>query len=175
MRCTKNNYLFDGDVCTGTDSKGRTFIFDSCCYDKIKDYNWYINYNGYVASHYYMSNGKRTALYMHRLLLDMDEHDTKHHIDHINHNMSDNRLSNLRVCTIQENGMNRKTSKNNKLGVKGVYQIKSGKYKAQIKFNQKTIRIGEYNTVKEAADAYDKKALELFGEFANLNNYKEEI
>ena len=34
---------------------------------------------------------------------------------------------------------------------------------------QKRIRLGHYLTAEEAAKAYDKKAKELFGEFAELN------
>lgn len=173
MKHSKNIYRFDGDICIGADSKGREFIFDSCFYDKIKEYCWYVSANGYVASHYYRSDGKRTALYMHRLLFDMDEYDAAHPIDHINHNGTDNRMSNLRICTTQENGMNRKASKNNKIGVKGVHKTSCGKFRAQIKYNQKMITIGEYPTIKEASDAYDKMAKLLFGEFANLNNYEE--
>jgi|TARA_R110002020_G_C15975619_1_gene747963 hypothetical protein len=42
-------------------------------------------------------------------------------------------------------------------------------WEAYIMFNQKNIYLGSYKTKEEAARAYDKKAIELFGEFAQLN------
>jgi len=42
-------------------------------------------------------------------------------------------------------------------------------WEARISFNTKKIYLGSYKTKEEAARAYDKKAIELFGEFAQLN------
>ena len=55
--------------------------------------------------------------------------------------------------------------------------IVQGKYwVAKIVNNKQQIHIGTFNTDIEAAKAYDKKAIELHGEFAKLNfpleNYK---
>ena len=43
------------------------------------------------------------------------------------------------------------------------------KWTATVQYNLSQFRLGVYNTRVEAARAYDKKALELFGEFACLN------
>lgn len=43
-------------------------------------------------------------------------------------------------------------------------------YRAQIKYNKKIYSLGNFKNMTEAALAYDKKALELYGtEFAKLN------
>lgn len=42
-------------------------------------------------------------------------------------------------------------------------------FKARIKFDGKTINIGEYKTEEEAAKAYNDYAIKLFGEKAKLN------
>ena len=42
-------------------------------------------------------------------------------------------------------------------------------WRAYIRHNQKLIHLGMYKTKEEAARAYDKKAVEVFGEFAHLN------
>ena len=53
---------------------------------------------------------------------------------------------------------------------KGVVWYKiTGKWRATIKIAQKDIHIGYFDTELEAAEAYDEKALELFGEFAKPN------
>jgi hypothetical protein len=44
-----------------------------------------------------------------------------------------------------------------------------GKWAARIKYNKKTIRLGNFDNQEDAAKAYDKKALELYGDTAKLN------
>ena len=86
-------------------------------------------------------------------------------IDHINHNTSDNRLENLRMVTRQHNGSNCRMRKNNTSGFKGVIQ-RNGRWGASITYNYYKLYIGYFGTKYEAADAYNAKAAELFGEYA---------
>lgn len=87
-------------------------------------------------------------------------------IDHINGNRRDNKIENLRLVNRSQNQGNRKTSIKNNSGFKGVYwNAKRKKYFA----NCKNEHIGIFKTAEEAAEAYNKKALELFGEYAKLN------
>lgn len=107
---------------------------------------------------------------MHRLILKPPEGMV---VDHINGNSLDNRRCNLRVCTRSQNLLNRGRNKNNKSGYKGVVFHPFGKrirrWKAQIRHNYRNIVIGYYLTPEEAAKAYNRKAKELWGEFAWLN------
>jgi hypothetical protein len=43
------------------------------------------------------------------------------------------------------------------------------KWRATITFNRKQIHLGAFDDESEAARAYDRKALELFGAFAKTN------
>jgi len=91
----------------------------------------------------------------------------KNGIDHINHIKDDNRWSNLRDATNSQNNSNRVKQKNNTSGYKGVrWHKQHKKWRAEIKYMNKCIHIGCYTTPQEAAEAYKKKAIELFGEFS---------
>lgn len=90
--------------------------------------------------------------------------------DHKNGNGLDNRQKNLRNCNRSENNMNRKLTDRNSCGFKGVFFLKqTGKWRAAIGLHNKHFYIGSFSTKEDAAKAYDKKAKELFGEFAKLN------
>jgi hypothetical protein len=92
-------------------------------------------------------------------------------IDHANGDTLDNRKVNLRICTRADNKRNRGIPSNNTLGYKGVALTKSKKrYMARIGSGRgKHMYLGTYDTIEEAARAYDAKAKELFGEYAYLN------
>lgn len=76
-------------------------------------------------------------------------------IDHIDGDVSNNSISNLRIADKTKNAENqRRPHINNKLGVLGVYLRKNGRYNAQIKVNGKKIHLGYYGTIEEAKNAY---------------------
>ena len=79
-----------------------------------------------------------------------------HTIDHINRVRSDNRISNLRDVTPQVNSFNIGTKrKNNTSGCPGVYFFKRAKrYHAQISIHGKTIFLGAFVDIDDAAKAY---------------------
>ena len=93
-------------------------------------------------------------------------------VDHINHNGLDNRRKNLRLCTVSQNNRNRRpiTRPNKGSKYKGVtFDKKRNLFKAEIQHNKKKYFLGRFKSQIKAAQAYDKKARELFGEFAYLN------
>jgi len=91
-------------------------------------------------------------------------------IDHIDHNGLNNQKSNLRLCSQSENCMNTKKRENTSSIYKGVsFHNCTKKWLAQISINGRHIHIGLFVSEIEAAKAYNKKAIELFCEFANLN------
>jgi hypothetical protein len=90
------------------------------------------------------------------------------HIDHIDGNPTNNRWNNLRLCEPQQNARNSKTPKNNSSGYKGVAKSLN-KFRAFIVVNRRQIHLGTFNTPEEASAAYQKAAIEKFGEFACIN------
>ena len=137
--------------------------------EKDKDickYDWRISSIGYVRA---TINGKRW--FLHRYLLKPKE---GMQVDHINGNTLDNRRDNLRICSIKENRRNskkRKTQSSSKY--KGVSYCSTEKrrkrWKAACEIDNKDIYAGRFYTEEEAKEAYNKKAKELFGEFAKIN------
>jgi hypothetical protein len=93
-------------------------------------------------------------------------------IDHKNHNGLDNRKTNLRKITHQQNMMNRRPSKNSTSKYKGVSLFKRDKkWIAHICFNRILRYIGIFATEIEAAKAYNIFAKKYFGEYAYLNKF----
>ena len=92
-------------------------------------------------------------------------------VDHINGDRFDNRKCNLRICTKAENNRNKvKTQNKTTSKYKGVYWERScNRWRVQMEKNGRRYNVGVFKDEVEAAKAYDKKALELYGEFACLN------
>jgi hypothetical protein len=91
---------------------------------------------------------------------------SKFDVDHIDGNPLNNQRNNLRICTHHQNCLNNRGCGKNRY--KGVYKIKNTIY-SRIQYNGIDRYLGSFKTEEEAAMAYDKEALVLFGEFANLN------
>jgi hypothetical protein len=137
-------------------------------FEIVKNFHWVIDGHGYVTTQKSF-NGKRHSYKIHRIIMDCPPEKS---IDHINHNPLDNRKSNLRICTQQQNLMNQKVQKIKKYSqYKGVTWDKSRqKWCAKIKLNQKTINLGRFISEIEAAKKYNDSAKKMFGEFCFLNS-----
>ena len=145
-------------------TNGGYCIVSSEDFAELCKHKWHKLSNGYSARRAYPS--KKYVL-MHREIMNAPK---GKEVDHKNGNKLDNTRQNLRLCTGQQNKFNTKKPITNTSGFKGVYRIKnSTKWMAQISFNDKSIYLGMYNTKKEAATVYNNKAMELYGEFACLN------
>lgn len=121
---------------------------------------------GYV---YVRVDGKEYLL--HRLVFKyVNGVDAPAELDHKNQNRLDNRPCNLRQATRAENSRNRAASRNNKLGVKGVYQDKhTGKFGAYMKVNGRSMRFGFHDRLEDAVAARKAAEDKYFGAFAPSN------
>ena len=87
-------------------------------------------------------------------------------VDHADNDGLNNDPLNLRVAVQQQNSRNRGMQKNNTSGCKGVTRIKNrGKWEAKIQIDGKTLHLGYFEEIADAATAYDRAAREHFGEF----------
>lgn len=152
-------------------TQGKEAIVSEQDFEELSRWLWRYHNDGY-ACRMERINGKIKTIYMHRQIMNPSD---DLHIDHINHDRLDNRRENLRICTNAENRRNQRRSKANTSGYKGVtWDKKFDKWKAQIGFEGKQIFISYSDDKHEAARKYNEKAVELFGEYARLNEIPDE-
>lgn len=150
-------------------SKNIRITIDEEYYDQLISFTWHINSDGYAVT-----QRQKQKIKMHRLIMDVN--DPSIQIDHINGNKLDNRKANLRLCTNQQNCRNVTKRTNNKSGYKGVVWHKaSNKWLAKITVNKIVKYLGIFENKDMAAKAYNNAAIKYFGEFALLNEIKDEI
>lgn len=108
--------------------------------------------------------------YLHRLVWLYHHGSLPKMIDHANGDKHDNRIENLRACSSAQNQYNSARKANNRSGVKGVVfygaRPTSKPWHARIVRGGKTISLGYYATIEDAADAYARGAAEIAGQFA---------
>ena len=97
-------------------------------------------------------------------------------VDHIDGDTLNNQKCNLRACTHRQNMRNSRKRKTGTSPYKGVIVYESMFSNVPVKYIAKiqSTYLGHYKTIDEAVKAYDKAALERFGEFACTNFPKEE-
>lgn len=145
-------------------TQGKVALVDDEDYALVSAITWCANAQ---AGHWYAVAPHR-KLKMHRLILRAP---AGTHVDHVNGDGLDNRRANLRLATRFQNAANRRKSvngRNYRSKYKGV-RPNAKKFQAVIGVRRKLVFIGSFSTELEAARAYDVKAREVFGEFAQLN------
>lgn len=127
-------------------------------YAYLDKYYWSKGKNGYV--HGIVSDTGDVLL--HRYVMGLPSLE----VDHVDHDKLNNTSGNLRLCTPSQNKGNMRTPKTNKTGYKGVkWHVKNQKWIAQIAGRY----IGSFMNKEEAAEAYNQKAIEKWGNYAHLN------
>lgn len=90
-------------------------------------------------------------------------------IDHIDGDRANDRWSNLRVVTHQQNSTNSRPKRAERKCKGAHFHKRDGYWFAAISIHGKQKWLGRFPSEEAAAAAYDKAAVELFGEFARPN------
>lgn len=150
-------------------SQGKFALVDDEDYDYLMQWKWTYKKqktNEYAARNEPIGNGKRKTVKMHREIMKFPNCD----VDHKDSNGLNNQKYNLRIATRSQNLMNGRKRNNTSSIYKGVsYYYWIGKYCARIRINGKLKFLGNFDNEIDAALAYNIKAIELFGDFALLN------
>lgn len=93
-------------------------------------------------------------------------------IDHIDRNIRNNSIMNLRCVTLAQQAQNKGLRKDNKIGCPGVYAVGKHKnrFRAEIQANGIVHRLGTFDTLEEAIDARNRKASQLNKELGTCFN-----
>jgi len=98
---------------------------------------------------------KRKQYKAHRLIYLYHHGRIPENIDHEDGNPLNNRISNLRECTLSQNNLNRGKHKRNTSGYKGVTWVERlGKFSSRIQINDKRLFLGYFDDAKSAHLAY---------------------
>lgn len=134
------NIIYDGKVVS--------FYIDSNDYDRTKVHVWRISKK---RQKYYVITGskkKNTMIYLHAFIL--GEHADGYEIDHIDGNSLNNRRSNLRLVSRQENIDNQIATRiDNQIGIRGIAKIRN-KYKVDFHYHGKRFYTKDWPTINDA-------------------------
>jgi hypothetical protein len=151
-------------------SRGMVAIIDDEDYDRIARFKWYAINKGvnrmtpqWYAMRDVVSGGKHKHISMHHEIVQAKQGEM---FDHKDRNGLNNQRDNIRRCTPGQNSGNTKSHTDSSSHYKGVSFLKrTGRWKVSIQGKH----LGYFADEHSAAQAYDRAAVEAFGEFAFLN------
>lgn len=152
-------------------TQGQVALIDDEDFEMVSAHKWRASWHPDTKSFYARTtlikpDGKRTTLQMHRLIMSAQPGEE---VDHIHHLTLDNRKSELRLCTKNQNQHNSRKRENNTSGFKGVSWFeRDQKWRAKITINCKQKHLGYFTTPEDAYSAYCQAAAELHGSFARV-------
>ena len=135
-------------------TQGQVTLVDDEDYEYLNQWKWCAKWNTCTKSFYAVRGtvkpgGGIRIVQMHREILGL-KHGDKREVDHIHHKTLDNRKSQIKIVTKQQNSFNRQNTK-------GYHFDKaSGKFRAVIYVDGKRKCLGRYNTEQEAHAVYLK-------------------
>ena len=151
----------NGEYGIGWTTRGDKFLFDLDDYNNIKKYCWNTKDGNGDYKRVVTNTEYSKTVPLHFIITG------KHNIDHKNRDTFDNRKSNFRECTYQQNSSNRSKQSNNTSGIIGVIWRKDNKkWEARININKKQVKLGCFHVFEDAVVARLKAEKKYYGEFA---------
>ena len=149
-------------------TQGKIALVSDEDYENVNEYKWCASKAG--KTFYAVRGDNKSTQAMHRFIFGLKNGEKKD-VDHIDMNGLNNQRENIRVCSRSENKRNVPPLKNKTSKYKGVFKGKShSNWQCQITINGVLMHLGSFKDEVEAAKAYNKKAKDFHGEFAQLNS-----
>jgi hypothetical protein len=147
----------EGDIAYVPLTQGLNAIIDISDIELISDFSWHAHKTKYS---FYASRDASSYKLMHRLIMNAP---ADFYVDHKDGNGLNNRRSNLRLVTHQQNMLNRRR---HQPGLKGTYfDKKKNRWIVQIKIDGKQKKIGSFLNEQDAHQAYVDASQKFHGEF----------
>lgn len=145
-------------------TQGKVALVDDADYECLSQFKWYAHWDRWNFYAVRKESLTHRDIYMHK------EIQPGRLVDHANGNTLDNQRVNLRACTPTQNSRNVRVRSGKSSQYKGVcLDKKRGGWIARIRVDKISIFLGRFDSELDAARAYDRKALEAFGEFGRTN------
>lgn len=152
-------------------------LYDDEDWELIKDHQWWLKVSilkdgskilyAHAHNKYIDPDILQSTIIMHRVVTEAPD---GLNVDHINHNGLDNRKTNLRLVTFQQNIFNTRGWSKSTSKYKGVsWDTAKSKWAVNIRCNGKDVFLGFFCNEDHAAQVYDLHAMKLFGKFGYLN------
>ena len=144
---------------------GKFAIYDDEFEELVSKYKWSCAYNKRADKHYMITSIDNKSVCLSRLIKPCSSNLV---VIYKNGETLDYRKENLLVINKSQNQARLRSRIEDK--PKGVYFVKkSGNYRATICISGKTLQLGCFEFQKDAVEAYNKKAKELYGDLAFQN------
>lgn len=153
-------------------TQGKFALVDDDDFQLLNQFEWQAlkgRHTYYAVRQEWIIGGNRSnTIYMHREILKIT--DRSLFVDHGDGNGLNNQKYNIRSCTDTQNKFNMRHRVGGTSKFRGVcFDKRVKKWRARANKEKTVFELGFFSTQEEAARAYNSKAIELYGEFANLN------
>jgi len=144
-------------------TQGKFALVDAEDYERLMKYNWQTMYDD---GRWRACRPSNKTIYMAHEIMGSPR---GAELMYKNHDGLDCRKANLQIASHSEVIQHKRLSKNKTSKYKGVSWYKQGKWRSQINKDGKIYFLGYFDDEEDAAQRYDEKALELYGDTAYLN------
>ncbi|KIP28272.1 AP2/ERF family transcription factor [Bacillus thuringiensis] len=150
-------------------------IVDDEDYERVSQYNWsyFIHSGTQIRIQRYFDNKKKLSETLQSFILNQNSKEMI--ITFLDGNQLNFQKDNLKITDAKYISQKRKGNRNSTSKYKGVSWDKiRKKWMSSIKNNEQTMYLGRYDSENDAALAYNKAAIEIFGEHAYQNKIGED-
>jgi hypothetical protein len=146
-------------------TQGKVALVDDADFEWLSQWKWHADTGG--SGLWYARGGPSSGDYMHRIILSAPRGIS---VDHRDLDGLNNRRSNLRLATRNDNQHNRGPMSGSTSKFVGVsWDSTRDMWRAQICNSGRNFALGRFRSEVEAAKSYDRAARRLHGEFARCN------